>query len=143
MGEPTRYDKNNMAKVLLIVEDDPLMSRMYQKIFTFEKYDVKTAMDGVEGLEKAREIKPMLILLDVMMPKMNGIQVLEKLKSDPDTKHIPVIMLTNLAGEKDAETALLKGAVKYIVKSEYDPKQVVAMVNEIVAAHSREDVPGS
>jgi len=132
-----------MAKVLLIVEDDPLMSRMYQKIFTFEKYDVKTAMDGVEGLEKAREIKPMLILLDVMMPKMNGIQVLEKLKSDPDTKHIPVIMLTNLAGEKDAETALLKGAVKYIVKSEYDPKQVVAMVNEIVAAHSREDVPGS
>ena len=58
-------------------------------------------------------------------------------------KGIPVIMLTNLAGEKDAENALLKGAVKYIVKSEYDPKQVVAMVKEIIAAHSREDVPGS
>ena len=132
-----------MSKVILIVEDDPLMSRMYQKIFTFEKYEVKTAVDGVDGLEKAREIKPMLILLDVMMPKMNGIQVLEKLKSDPETKMIPVIMLTNLAGEKDAESALMKGAIKYIVKSEHDPKQVVAMVKEIIAAHSRDDVPGS
>jgi CheY-like chemotaxis protein len=133
----------NMAKHLLIVEDDPLMSRMYQKIFTFEKYEVETAADGVEGLEKARKNKPTLILLDVMMPKMNGLQVLEKLKSDPDTKHIPVMMLTNLAGEKDAEHALMKGAVKYIVKSEHEPKQVVNMVKEIIAAHSRDDVPGS
>jgi CheY-like chemotaxis protein len=132
-----------MAKKILIVEDDPLMSRMYQKIFTFEKYEVVAAMDGVEGLEKAREVKPMLILLDVMMPKMNGLQVLEKLKSDPDTKTIPVIMLTNLAGEKDAENGLMKGAIKYIVKSEHDPKKVVGMVKEIIAAHSRDDVPGS
>lgn len=132
-----------MAKVLLIVEDDPLMSRMYQKIFSFEKYDVATASNGEEGLEKVRELKPTVILLDVMMPKMNGLQVLEKIKSDPEIKHIPVIMLTNLAGEKDAETALMKGAVKYIVKSEHDPKQIVAMVKEIIAAHSRDDVPGS
>lgn len=132
-----------MAKTLLIVEDDPLMQRMYQKIFTFEKYEVQTASNGEEGLEKVRSLKPMVVLLDVMMPKMNGLQVLEKIKADPDTKHIPVVMLTNLAGEKDAENALMKGAVKYIVKSEYDPKQVVAMVKEIIAAHSRDDVPGS
>jgi len=132
-----------MSKILLIVEDDPLMSRMYQKIFTFEKYDVDTAVNGEEGVEKARKLKPTAILLDVMMPKMNGFQVLEKLKADPDTKHIPVIMLTNLAGEKDAETALMKGAVKYIVKSEYDPKQVANMVKEIIAAHSRGDIPQS
>ncbi len=132
-----------MSKILLIVEDDPLMSRMYQKIFSFEKYEVVTASNGEEGLDKVRELKPTVVLLDVMMPKMNGLQVLEKIKSDPDIKHIPVIMLTNLAGEKDAETALLKGAVKYIVKSEHDPKQVVSMVKEIIAAHSRDDVPGS
>ncbi len=132
-----------MAKTILIVEDDPLMSRMYQKIFTFEKYDVVMAGDGEEGLEKARQIKPTLILLDIMMPKMNGLQVLDKLKADPDMKSVPVIMLTNLAGEKDAENALLKGAVKYIVKSEYEPKKVVEMVKEIIAAHSRDDVPGS
>lgn len=132
-----------MSKILLIVEDDPLMSRMYQKIFSFEKYDVATASNGEEGLEKVRELKPTVILLDVMMPKMNGLQVLEKIKTDPEIKHIPVIMLTNLAGEKDAETALMKGAVKYIVKSEHDPKQIVAMVKEIIAAHSRDDVPGT
>jgi len=132
-----------MTKVLLIVEDDPLMQRMYQKIFTFEKYEVETASNGEEGLEKARSVKPTVVLLDVMMPKMNGLQVLEKIKSDPDTKNIPVIMLTNLAGEKDAETALMKGAVKYIVKSEHDPKQVVGMVKEIISAHSRDEVPGS
>lgn len=131
-----------MAKTLLIVEDDPLMSRMYQKIFTFEKYDVAMASNGEEGLDKVRSLKPTIVLLDVMMPKMNGLQVLEKIKSDPEIKHIPVIMLTNLAGEKDAEAALLKGAVKYIVKSEHDPKQVVAMVKEIIAAHSRDDIPG-
>ena len=130
-----------MAKILLIVEDDPLMSRLYQKIFTFEKYSVESAGDGLEGLEKARTVKPMLILLDVMMPKMNGLQVLDKLKADPDTKDIPVVVLTNLASEKDAETALLKGAVKYIVKSEHEPKEIVAMVKEIIAAHSRDDVP--
>jgi OmpR family response regulator RpaB len=130
-----------MAKIL-IVEDDPLMSRMYQKIFTFEGYDVETAPDGEHGLDKARTAKPTLILLDIMMPKMNGLQVLEKLKSDPDMKKIPVVMLTNLAGVQDAETAMSKGAVKYIVKSEYEPKQVVNMVKEIIAGYTRNEVPG-
>jgi CheY-like chemotaxis protein len=131
-----------MTKVL-IVEDDPLMSRMYQKIFTFEQYEVELAGDGEEGLEKARLVKPTLILLDVMMPKMNGLEVLDKLKADPETKTIPVVMLTNLAGEQDAETALAKGAIKYIIKSEYEPKQVTDMVKEILAGYTRNDVPGS
>jgi len=129
-----------MAKIL-IVEDDPLMSRMYQKIFTFEGYEVEIAGDGEEGLEKVRAGKPTLVLLDIMMPKMNGLQVLEKLKSDPETKSIPVVMLTNLAGQQDAETALTKGAIKYIVKSEYEPKQVTNMVKEILAGYTRNEVP--
>jgi CheY-like chemotaxis protein len=129
-----------MAK-LLITEDDPLMSRMYQKIFTFEGFEVVMAADGQEGLDKAREVNPTLILLDVMMPKLNGLQVLEKLKADPATKAIPVIMLTNLAGQQDAENALSKGAIKYIVKSEYDPKQVADMVKEILAGYTRNDIP--
>jgi CheY-like chemotaxis protein len=131
-----------MAKIL-IVEDDPLMSRMYQKIFTFEGYEVEMASDGQEGLDKAREMKPTLVLLDVMMPKMNGLQVLEKLKADPETKAIPVIMLTNLAGEQDAESALAKGAIKYIIKSEHEPKEVADMVKEILAGYTRGEVPGS
>lgn len=130
-----------MAVKILITEDDPLMSRMYQKIFTFEGYLVQMAANGEEGLEQARSFKPTLILLDVMMPKMNGLEVLEKLKADPETKAIPVVMLTNLAGQQDAETALSKGAVKYIVKSEYEPKQVADMVKEILAGYTRNDVP--
>ena len=131
-----------MAKVL-IVEDDNLMSRMYQKIFGFEGYEVDMAGDGEEGFEKARTGKPTIILLDVMMPKMNGLQTLDKLKLDPETKGIPVVMLTNLAGQQDAETALTKGAVKYIIKSEHEPKEVANMVKEILAGYTRNEIPES
>jgi DNA-binding response OmpR family regulator len=130
-----------MVKIL-IVEDDALMSRMYQKAFGFEGFEIEVAGDGQEGLDKARAIKPTIILLDVMMPKLNGLQVLEQLKSDPQTKTIPVIMLTNLAGSNDAEMALTKGAVKYIIKSEHEPKEVVDMVKEILAGYTRNEVPG-
>ncbi len=129
-----------MTKIL-IVEDDPLMSRMYQKIFKFEGFDVDFASDGVEGLEKIRSTKPTLVLLDIMMPKMNGLEVLEKIKLDPETKTIPVIMLTNLAGTQDAESALSKCAVKYIIKSENEPKQVVNIVKEILAGYTRDAIP--
>ena len=120
-----------MAKIL-IVEDDPLMARMYQKTFTFEQYEVEVANDGEAGLEKAKTTNPNMILLDIMMPKMNGFEVLERLKSDTTTKNVPVVMLTNLAGEQDAEKALAMGAVKYFIKSEYDPKQIVDMVKQIL-----------
>lgn len=131
-----------MVKIL-IVEDDSLVSQMYQDIFSFENYEVDIAMNGEQGLEKARQGKPTLILLDVMMPKMNGLQVLDKLKSDPEVQKIPVVMLTNLAGEQDAKTALLKGAVKYIIKSEYNPKQVTEMIKEIIAGYTRNEIPKS
>lgn len=129
-----------MTKIL-ITEDDPLMSRMYQKIFTFEGFEVVMAADGQEGLDKIRSEKPTLVILDVMMPKLNGLEVLEKLKADPDTKHIPVIMLTNLSSQQDAENAMLKGAVKYIVKSEHDPKQVADIVKEVLAGYTRNEIP--
>lgn len=129
-----------MAKIL-IIEDDPLMSRMYQKIFTFEQYEVELAADGEEGLLKAKNVMPTLILLDVMMPKLNGFQVLERLKLDPELKNIPVVMLTNLASEQDAQTAMLKGAVKYIVKSQFEPKDITKMVQEIIEANTRDEIP--
>jgi CheY-like chemotaxis protein len=129
-----------MVKIL-IIEDDSLMSRMYEKIFTFGKYEVVIAVDGKEGLTKARSSHPTIVLLDVMMPKMNGLQVLEKLKADPKTKKIPVVMLTNLAGQQDAESALSKGAVKYIVKSEHESEEIFDMVQEIVIGYTRNEVP--
>lgn len=132
-----------MSVTILIAEDDPLMSRLYQKIFTFEGYNVVMAHDGQEGLDQARAIKPTLVMLDVMMPKMNGLEVLEKLKSDPEMKSIPVVMLTNLAGQQDAEAALAKGAVKYIIKSEHEPKEVADMIKEVLSGYTRNEVPGA
>jgi len=124
-----------MAK-LLIIEDDPLISRMYHRLFTFEGYEVELANNGQEGIKKAQTINPSLILLDVMMPTMNGIQTLEVLKKDPQTQAIPVIMLSNLTGEQDAEEAFNRGAAKYIVKSAYEPEDIVKMIREFLVKNS-------
>jgi CheY-like chemotaxis protein len=132
-----------MAKIF-IAEDDPLMIRMYEKAFKLSGYDVEMAKDGEETLKKLKEAKskPTVVLLDVMMPKMNGFEVLGDLKKDADLKKIPVIMLTNLAGESDAEKALKLGAVLYLVKSQYEPKQVVEKVKEVIGGYSRkENIP--
>jgi len=121
-----------MGKIL-IIEDDPLVARMYQKALSLEKLSVVVARNGQEGIKKAEEVKPDLILLDIMMPEMNGIEALEALKSDNELKSVPVIMLTNLSGTQDAELALKKGAVAYMVKSEYKPKEVVEKVKQVLA----------
>jgi CheY-like chemotaxis protein len=124
-----------MAK-LFMAEDDPLMSRMYERAFRLGGHELTLAHDGEEALAALQKMdeKPTLILLDIMMPKMNGFDVLRKVKEDATLKSIPVIMLTNLAGESDAEKALGLGAVLYLVKSQYDPKQIVGKVQEIIAA---------
>ena len=113
---------------VLIVEDDQLIQRMYATMFGLRKYEVAVASDGLEGLQKAKDFKPTVILLDIMMPQMNGFDTLDKLKADQTTKDIPVIMLSNLADDADIQKALSKGAIKYIIKSEYIPRQVADMV---------------
>lgn len=139
---PFRSDiVHTMAKLLFMAEDDPLMSRMYERAFRLAGDDLVIAHDGEEAitlLQKA-DPKPAVILLDIMMPKINGFDVLRKIKEDEKLKNIPVIMLTNLAGDSDAEKALSLGAVLYLVKSQYNPKDIVAKVKEIIAASSRGD----
>lgn len=122
-----------MATVILLIEDDVLVSRMYQKVFSFENIEVKVAPDGLIGLQMAQELRPALVVCDVMMPKMNGLEVLSKLKADPATANIPVIMLTNLSGTQDAQKALSIGALAYMVKSEYKPREVVSQVKSVLA----------
>lgn len=106
-----------MMKVL-IIDDEPLMVKMYQRALHGEEFQVIPALGGDEGLEIAKTEKPNIILLDIMMPKPNGIEVLEALKADESTKGIPVIMLTNLSGKYDEAYALSKGADAYWVKDE-------------------------
>lgn len=122
---------------ILIVEDDIFMMKLYSNVFTLEGFDVTTAVNGAEGLLQVYKEIPTVMLVDIMMPEMNGIELLVKIKSDPITKNIPVLMLTNLAGKTEADTAIQKGALKYIVKSEHDPKEVVGIVKETLAAMSK------
>lgn len=122
-----------MPKVLLI-EDDPLVSRMYSKVFEYEGFKVDAAVDGAQGLLKAKDILPDIILLDVMMPRMNGMEVLDAIQKEPKLASIPVVVLTNLSGTQDTQNALKRGAVDYLVKSEYRPKEVVEKVQNILSS---------
>jgi len=120
---------------LLIVEDDPLIARMYEEAFKLSGYEVEMALNGEQGFQKLQEMKPKptLILTDVMMPQLNGLQLLERIKQDPETKDIPVVILTNLGDGKGTEKAVALGAAAYVVKSEHRPKEVVEKVKEIIA----------
>lgn len=123
------------------------MVNLYERVFKLSGYEVEVAFNGEEALKKLKTMKviPTVILMDVMMPVKNGLDTLKDIKQDPaykDFKKIPVVMLTNLSGNEDAEKALLLGAVTYLVKSQYEPREVVAKVKEIVSAYSREsDIP--
>jgi two-component system, chemotaxis family, sensor kinase CheA len=124
-----------MAK-LLFCEDDPLMQRMYERVFRLGGHELTMAADGEQAwstLEKM-DPKPTLVVLDVMMPKMSGFDVLRKIKSDDRFKQIPVVLFTNLAGEKDAEKGIQLGAAMYLVKSQYSPKQILEKISSLIPA---------
>ena len=123
-----------MTTTIFMAEDDLLMGRMYERAFKMSGYTLEMATDGEEAVSKLEKMEkvPAVVLLDVMMPKKNGFDVLQEIKKNDKLKKVPVIMLTNLAGEADAEKALSLGAVLYLVKSQYDPKQIVDKVKEII-----------
>lgn len=120
-----------MTKVLLI-EDDPLMYDLYKLFLSTKGYDVSVATDGEMGLQRAEEWNPTIILLDMMMPKMDGLEVLVHLKTAVKTKAVPVVMLTNLADQKVAEEALSKGAYAYVLKSDYQSKKLDELIQAVL-----------
>ncbi len=127
---------------ILLTEDDALLIRLYQKKLSHDGFEVRTAENGLEALALVKKEEPDLILLDIMMPKMNGLEVLKKMKDDPKTKSIPIIVLSNMSGGNDPDVALEMGAAAYLVKSDNPPDVVVAKVKEILAATNRgRDVP--
>ena len=120
-----------MTKVLL-VEDDPIIYRMYQKAFNLEGFTTELAKNGQEGLDKLKTFEPDIILLDIMMPKMNGVEMLEKLKTELNTKDIPVVVLTNVSDAGVTHEVFGKGASMIIVKSETEPEQVIGWINSVI-----------
>ena len=117
---------------VMLVEDDEFLSDIYHKKFEMEGFKISSADNGEKGLEEIKKRMPDIVLLDILMPKMDGFTVLEKLKEDSATKKIPVILLTNLGQKDDVEKGLEKGAVDYLIKAHFKPSEVVAKIKEVL-----------
>lgn len=119
-----------MAKKILVVDDEPHTVKMVESRLKANGFDVITAGSGREGLKKAQEEAPDLILLDILMPEMDGHETLSRLKESAETKNIPVIMFTSKGQVEDVERSSYAGAVDYIIKP-FDP---IAMLDKIKKA---------
>lgn len=117
-------------KRILIVEDEEIITDLIQKKLSDEGYEVSSAKDGVEGLEKMKEIKPDLILLDIIMPKMGGFEVMKEMSKTPGLKRIPVIIISNSGQPIELEQAKKLGAKDWLIKTEFDPQEVVEKVKK-------------
>lgn len=116
------------SKKILLVEDDAALAAVYQSRLELEGFEIKHVANGEEALSAAVEFKPDLIVLDVMMPKINGFDVLDILRNTPETTNVHVIMLTALSQPKDKERAEELGADDYLVKSQVVISDVVARI---------------
>lgn len=119
-------------KKILFIEDESALQRAISKYFPENGYRVISALDGEAGLRLARSESPDLILLDLILPKKDGFEVLKELKENEKTKSTPVIILTNLGGTTDVERALEMGATTYLVKTNYQLEEVIEKVKQIL-----------
>lgn len=117
---------------ILIVEDNDMLSRAYRTILEKNGHKVESAMNGQEGLEAADTFKPKVILLDLLMPKMGGIEFLKNYDALGKHKDTKVIVLTNLGKEEDIQQAMDLGAYKYIIKAHSSPADLAALVNHLI-----------
>lgn len=120
------------GKKILLVEDDVFVSDVYQTKLKQEGFDVVSAENGAEAMKKLEAAVPDIILLDIIMPYMDGKEVLARLKKSEKWKNIPVIILTNLSQRDDVEEILQKGADDYLIKSHFTPSEVVEKIKAVL-----------
>ena len=120
----------DQKKIILVIEDEEPLRRVLKDILTVEGYSIIETKDGVEGLEMALKEHPDLILLDIVMPKMNGLEMLKQLRTDEWGKTAPVIVLTNLSDNEDVAKAMDIGAFEYFVKTDIKIDEVIAKIRE-------------
>lgn len=117
-----------MAKKILLIEDEQLMIDLLKRKLTQEGYEISVAKDGIEGLEKMREIKPDLILLDIVMPRMGGFEVMEEMIKEEELKKMPVIVISNSGQPVELDRAKQLGAKDWLIKTDFDPQEVVEKI---------------
>ncbi|OHA79474.1 MAG: hypothetical protein A2747_01065 [Candidatus Yonathbacteria bacterium RIFCSPHIGHO2_01_FULL_44_41] len=118
----------NQKKIILVVEDEDPMQLVLRDILTVEGYVVLEAKNGIEGLEIAFREHPDLILLDILMPKMDGLEMLKKLREDEWGKKVPVIVLTNLSDNEDVAKAVEEDVFEYFVKTDIKIAEVIERI---------------
>ncbi len=119
-------------KTILFIEDESALQRTFGEFLLKAGFDIISALDGELGLKLAKTKKPDLILLDLVLPKIDGFNVLKKLKEDSETKNIPVIVLTNLEGINDVNKAIELGATTYLVKIKYSLEEMVEKIKNVL-----------
>ena len=119
-----------MAKKILLIEDESALQKSLGDLLREKGFEVISAVDGKTGLRLAKESLPDLILLDLILPRMHGLELLKKLKEDKNTKNIPVIILTNLENISDIEKAIELGATTYLVKANYSLEEIAEKVKK-------------
>jgi len=120
---------------ILIIEDDPFLLDIYATKFSQEGFTIEIAVDGELGFKKINESRPDLVLLDIILPKMDGLEILKKAKESPELKDIPVILLTNLGEEGKIKKGLELGAAQYLIKAHHSPGEVVEIVKKVLEKH--------
>lgn len=121
-----------MAQKILFIEDEPHLQKAVGEVLKQEGFEILSALDGEEGLNLVKKEKPDLVLLDLILPKKDGFEVLKEMKADEKLKGIPVIILTNLEGTGDVEKALNLGATTYLVKANYELEDVVSKIKDFL-----------
>jgi len=117
-----------MAKKILIIEDEEILLNLLKNKLSEIGYEIFTSVDGQEGLEAIKEIVPDLILLDIVMPKMGGFELMEKMQEDDSIKNIPVVIISNSGQPVELDRAKQLGAKDWLIKTEFDPQEVVEKV---------------
>ena len=121
-----------MAKKILIIEDDKFLRELIAKKILKEGYEVFEAVDGTEGLTKVKEVKPDLILLDLILPIVDGFEVLSQLKKETSLSSSPVIILSNLGQKEDVEKGLKLGAAGYLIKAHFELDEIVERIKDVI-----------
>lgn len=121
-----------MAKKILIIEDDKFLRELISQKLLKEGYDISAAIDGEKGIKGVKDVKPDLVLLDLILPGIDGFEVLARIKADAEVSQIPVIILSNLGQKDDIDRGLKMGAIDYLIKAHFTPAEIITKIRGIL-----------